>query len=161
MMGMGGTACEQSSWLADSGIRCKSCWGAGPYRHTGLIVVSAGWQKGSVTQAYSFDSPSLVLHPPLFSDFSLSVYVDELGGYGIWIYYPVQLSSGVVTNDRLLQACSARRLQTPCDHPSHSDGKCVLTHDGNRHLSYYPHWAYSRCWLTGYDNCAGGYNRYF
>ena len=54
----GGTACEASTWVSDSGIGCKSGGGVGPYWGTGLpVVVSAGWQRGSVTRVWSYDLP--------------------------------------------------------------------------------------------------------
>jgi hypothetical protein len=52
----GGSACEASVWVSDSGVGCKSGGGVGPYWGAGLpLVVSAGWQGGSLTRAWSYD----------------------------------------------------------------------------------------------------------
>ena len=52
----GGSACEASVWVSDSGVGCKSGGGVGPHWGAGLpLVVSAGWQGGSLTRAWSYD----------------------------------------------------------------------------------------------------------
>ncbi|OBQ32396.1 MAG: hypothetical protein AN484_27995, partial [Aphanizomenon flos-aquae WA102] len=54
----GGTGCEASVWVSDSGVGCKAGGGVGPYQGAGLpVVVSAAWQGGSVTRAWSYDQP--------------------------------------------------------------------------------------------------------
>jgi len=55
----GGTACEASRWLSSSSAVCKvgGGVGGGARRGQGLpVVVSAGLQSGSLTQAWSYDA---------------------------------------------------------------------------------------------------------
>jgi hypothetical protein len=54
-----------------------------------------------------------------------------------WLFTPVQIK-GVSTSANILAACTAAKLQTPCDNPSYNDGNCVTVFTGG-HLSYPPH----------------------
>jgi len=54
----GGSSCRASLWQSDSGLVCKSSSGVGVEARRGFglpIVVSIGLQRGSLTQAWSYD----------------------------------------------------------------------------------------------------------
>ena len=54
----GGSGCEASVWVSDSGVGCKGAGGVGARAGAGLpVVVSVGQQGGSVTRAWSYDGP--------------------------------------------------------------------------------------------------------
>jgi hypothetical protein len=80
----GGSACEASRWVSDSGVGCKSAGGVGPHSGAGLpVVVSAGWQGGSVTRAWSYDGPVVsgvcVTNGPSTGSTSLTVVGQRMG----------------------------------------------------------------------------------
>ena len=52
-----------------------------------------------------------------------------------WTFVPTNIQ-GQRTSANILEACNAARLETPCDNPSYSDGKCVTTFAN--HLSVTP-----------------------
>ena len=54
----GGSACSASLWVSSSGVACKSAGGVGgpSVLRIGLpVVVTAGLQRGSRTDAWSYD----------------------------------------------------------------------------------------------------------
>jgi len=56
--------------------------------------------------------------------------------YNGFIFTPVDIK-GTSNSANILAACQAAGLQTPCDHPSYSDGKCVTVETWG-HLSHNP-----------------------
>ena len=53
---IGGTACEGSPWISDTTVRCLTPSGV---KGTMKLVVTAGIRAGTLTEAFSFDVPSL------------------------------------------------------------------------------------------------------
>jgi hypothetical protein len=83
----GGSACEASRWVSDSGVGCKSAGGVGARSGAGLpVVVSAGLQGGSVTRAWSYDGPVVsgvgLTNGPSTGCSSLSVVGQRMGVSG-------------------------------------------------------------------------------
>ena len=52
-----------------------------------------------------------------------------------WTFVPTNIQ-GQDTSANILAACKAAGLETPCDHPAYSDGKCQTIWNG--HLSHTP-----------------------
>jgi hypothetical protein len=59
----------------------------------------------------------------------------KTGNWNDWTFIPIQIK-GRDTSANILAACKAAGLETPCDHPAYSDGKCQTIWNG--HLSQTP-----------------------
>jgi hypothetical protein len=53
---LGHTACETSDWISDTAVRCKP---AASTHSSARIVVTLGLSIGTITNAFTFDSPSI------------------------------------------------------------------------------------------------------
>jgi hypothetical protein len=101
----GGSACEASRWVSDSGVECKSAGGVGPRWGAGLpVVLSAGWQCGSVTRAWSYDGPVVsavsVTNGPITGSTSVTVVGQRMGlsGYSAGVRLGLHFISGNQSN---------------------------------------------------------------